>query len=214
MKNKNPLLVPELREMLAAGDTQTLKDFCEAAHPAAVAELISALSAAETWAVLGHVDLQLRAEIFSHLDDDLMVEMIETLRRDEIARLLTEMPHDERADLFKRLPEERRQAVLPALAQVEREDIRHAGGSCACPQRDLTARYLSHPCQRVSGWYSACAIAWDHRLWAGHFVGHWIYGAEAALIEYNRAYHRACLGFTGSHIHNDRCIVASGCRPG
>ena len=124
MKNKNPLLVPELREMLATGDTQALRDFCEAAHPAAVAELISALSAEETWVVLGHVDLQLRAEIFSHLDDDLMVEMIETLRRDEIARLLTEMPHDERADLFKRLPEERRQAVLPALAQAEREDIR------------------------------------------------------------------------------------------
>jgi magnesium transporter len=124
MKNKNPLLIPELREMLAAGNSQALRDFCEATHPAAVAELISALSAAETWAVLGHVDLPLRAEIFSHLDDDLMVEMIETLRRDEIARLLTEMPHDERADLFKRLPEERREAVLPALAQAEREDIR------------------------------------------------------------------------------------------
>ncbi len=124
MNNKNPLLVPELREMLTAGNTKALQDFCEGGHPAVVAELISALSAAETWAVLGHVDLQLRAEIFSHLDDDHMVEMIETLRRDEIARLLTEMPHDERADLFKRLPEEKREAVLPALAQAEREDIR------------------------------------------------------------------------------------------
>ena len=124
MKNKNPLLVPELREMLAGGNIKALRDFCESAHPAYVAELISALSAEETWAVLGYVDLQLCAEIFRHLDDDLMVEMIKTLRRDEIARLLTEMPHDERADLFKRLPEERREAVLPALAQAEREDIR------------------------------------------------------------------------------------------
>lgn len=124
MKNKNPLLVPELREMLAAGNTQALRDFCEDLHPAAAAELISALSAAETRAVLGHIELPLRAEIFSHLDEDLMVELIQTLRRDEIARLLTEMPHDERADLFKRLPEEKREAVLPALAQAEREDIR------------------------------------------------------------------------------------------
>ncbi|MEJ2731841.1 MAG: magnesium transporter, partial [Deltaproteobacteria bacterium] len=124
MKNKNPLLVPELHEMLAAGNSTALQEFCKSGHPALIAELISALAAEETWAVLGHADLPLRAEIFSHLDDDLMVEMIETLRRDEIARLLTEMPHDERADLFKRLPEERRQTILPALAQAEREDIR------------------------------------------------------------------------------------------
>lgn len=124
MRNKNPLLVPELREMLAAGNTQVLRDFCEDLHPAVVAELISALSAEETRTVLALVEPPLRAEIFSHLDDDLMVELIQTLRRDEIARLLTEMPHDERADLFKRLPEERREAVLPALAQAEREDIR------------------------------------------------------------------------------------------
>ena len=124
MKNKNPILVPELREMLAAGNAKALRDFCKSGHPGLVAELISALSAEESWAVLSHVDLPLRAEIFSHLDDDLMVEMIERLRRNETARLLTEMPHDERADLFKRLPEERRQAVLPALAQAEREDIR------------------------------------------------------------------------------------------
>jgi magnesium transporter len=124
MNDKNPLIVPELREMLTAGNAKGLRDFCEAGHPAVVAELISALSAEETWAVLGYVDLQLRAEIFTHLENDLMVEMIETLRRDEIARLLTEMPHDERADLFKRMPEEKREAVLPALAQAEREDIR------------------------------------------------------------------------------------------
>jgi len=124
MNNKNPILVPEIREMLAAGNTKALRDFCESGHPGLVAELISALSAEESWAVLAHIDLPLRAEIFSHLDEDLMVEMIETLRRNEIARLLTEMPHDERADLFKRLPEERRQAILPALAQAEREDIR------------------------------------------------------------------------------------------
>jgi hypothetical protein len=33
MNNKNPLLVPVLREMLAAGDSRTLKDFCESGHP-------------------------------------------------------------------------------------------------------------------------------------------------------------------------------------
>ena len=124
MKNKNPLLVPELREMLASGDAKALQSFCEAGHPVIVAELISALSGEEARTVLMHAELPLRAEIFSHMDEDLQVEIIGALRREEFARLLSDMPPDDRADLFKQLPEDLREAVLPALAQAEREDIR------------------------------------------------------------------------------------------
>ena len=124
MKNKNPLFVPELREMLASGDAKALQSFCEAGHPVVVAELISALTGEEARAVLRHAELPLRAEIFSHMDEDLQVEIIGALRREEVARLLSDMPPDDRADLFKQLPEDLREAVLPALAQAEREDIR------------------------------------------------------------------------------------------
>ena len=124
MKNKNPLLVPELRAMVATGDVKALQDFCESGHPATIAELIAPLEAVEAWAILCQADPSLRADIFGHLDSDLQVAILEIMRRDEIARLMTAMPHDERADLFKSLPEDRREAVLPALAQAEREDIR------------------------------------------------------------------------------------------
>ncbi|MBN1426383.1 magnesium transporter [Candidatus Fermentibacteria bacterium] len=124
MTMKNPLLVPELRTMLAGGDTDALRDFCETLHPAVVAELASALSEEDAWAVLTHADLPLRAEIFSHMADDIQADIIATLHRQDIARLMTEMPPDDRADLFRRLPEDSREAVLPALAQAEREDIR------------------------------------------------------------------------------------------
>lgn len=121
---KNPLVVPELRDLIAAGDSRTLREFCETGQPAVVADLISALAAVEVWEVLRHADAPLRAEIFSHLDENLQVEVVATLRRDDIARLLADMPPDDRADLFKRMPDEEREAVLPALAQAEREDIR------------------------------------------------------------------------------------------
>ena len=124
MKNKNPLLVPELREMLAAGESKALRDFCKSGHPAVIAELISALSSEEAWSVLRHADAPLRSEIFSHLDEDLQVEIVGMLRRDDIARLLTDMSPDDRADLFNQLPAKLRESVLPALAQAEREDIR------------------------------------------------------------------------------------------
>ncbi|GIW71711.1 MAG: magnesium transporter MgtE [Planctomycetota bacterium] len=124
MNNKNPLLVPELHELLAAGDAKALRDFCKSGHPAVIGEFLSALSRDEAWSVLLHAEPALRSEIFSHLDEDLQVDIVENLRREEIAQLLTEMSPDDRVDLFKRLPERVQEAVLPALAQAEREDIR------------------------------------------------------------------------------------------
>lgn len=124
MKTKNPLLVPELREMLASGDVKTLRDFCESLHPALVAEFVSALSAEEAWAILQKVDASVTAEIFSHLDESLQVEIVERLRREELARLLSKMSPDDRADLFKKIPPTLQESVIPALAQAEREDIR------------------------------------------------------------------------------------------
>lgn len=122
--DKSPILVPELREMIAAGDREALAAVCEAVHPAAVAELISTLSPPEVWAVIRCAERMLRAEIFSHLEEDFQVEVVEALGRNDVARLLSDMSPDDRADLVKRLPEERLESVLPGLAQAEREDIR------------------------------------------------------------------------------------------
>jgi magnesium transporter len=124
MKIRNPLLVPELRELLATGNIKAIQTFCETGHPALVAEMISALPATEVWEILRQVDLPLRSEIYSRMSEDLQVEIIGFLRRMEVALLLADMPPDERADLFKKLPEELQESVLPAIAQAEREDIR------------------------------------------------------------------------------------------
>jgi len=121
---RNPLLNPELRELLAQGDAAALRDFCQEEHPATVAEMLSGLDGAEAWAVLRHADAVRRAEVFSHMGEDLQADIIGVLRREEIAGLLSDMPPDDRADLFKRMPEQLRESVLPALAQAEREDIR------------------------------------------------------------------------------------------
>jgi hypothetical protein len=50
MKNKNPLLVPRLREMLTTGHAKALQSFCEAGHPAVVAEPIPAQSLEKAFA--------------------------------------------------------------------------------------------------------------------------------------------------------------------
>ena len=124
MRTKNAFIVPELRDLLAVGDAKILHNLYKAAHPAAIAELISTLSGKEAWAILQYADPLLRAEIYSHLDKNIQAEIIKALRREDIARLLADMAPDDRADLFKQLSEDVREGILPALAQAEREDIR------------------------------------------------------------------------------------------
>ena len=146
MNKKNPILVPELREMLQAGDSKALRDFCESGHPAIVAEMISALSSEEAWKVLLNAEPSLRSEIYSHLDLDIQVEIVGMLNRREIAHLLSDMYSDDRADLFKELPEELRENVLPALAQAEREDVRRLSSyNEGTAGAAMTSEYVSLP---------------------------------------------------------------------
>ena len=121
---KNPLLVPELRDLLVRKDIQGLRDFCISAHPGTVAEFLGALSLDEIWFVLTILEPRLRAEIFGNLDQEIQVGLADSLKRQELAEVVTHMSGDERVDLLKRLPEDKQEALLPVLAHAEREDIR------------------------------------------------------------------------------------------
>lgn len=53
---KNPLLVPEIRELLAQNDIQVLRDFCTDGHPGVIADLLSGLSIQEVRDVILNVE--------------------------------------------------------------------------------------------------------------------------------------------------------------
>ena len=121
---RNPLLVPDLRELLQAGETAALRDFLGDYHPGRVAEVIEDLGPGEGDSVLGLLDLRPRAEVISYLDPESQVRIVEAMPQTEAADLLHLMSHDERADLVNRLDDERADGILRHLAQNEREDIR------------------------------------------------------------------------------------------
>ena len=120
----NPLLAPDLKELVDAADEANLRAFCTDCHPASVGEFLSALKPEDIHYVLRLVEAPLRAEIFSNLDESVQDDTAELLPRDELAELLTEMPPDDRVHLFRRLPDRRQEDVMPAIARVEREEIR------------------------------------------------------------------------------------------
>lgn len=121
---KNSFLAPELRELIENDDHKGLQAFCASLHPASVAGFLRALSGPDIWHVLTLLEPRLRAEIFAALDQGIQVELAESLKRQDLAQIVTHMSADERVDLLKRLPEDKQETLMPALAQVEREDIR------------------------------------------------------------------------------------------
>ncbi|MBX6311530.1 MAG: magnesium transporter [Isosphaeraceae bacterium] len=121
---RNPLLVPDLRELLQAGETAALRDFLGDYHPARIAEVIEDLGPEEGGSAFGLLEPRVRAEVMSYLPREEQVRLIEGMSPDDAAALLHLMSHDERADLVNHLDDELVDQILPKLAHAEREDIR------------------------------------------------------------------------------------------
>lgn len=121
---RNALLVPDLRELIQAGEVAALRDFIEDQHPGRTAELIEDLEAQDGDSLFRVLLPRQRAEVLSYLDTDSQNRIVESMPVREAAELLHHMSHDERADLVTRLDEDFVDAVLPHLAQAERDDIR------------------------------------------------------------------------------------------
>lgn len=118
------LLFPDLRMTLDADDDDGLREFCEALHPAVVAEVIDELEPAELWRVLVSCEAELQAEIFGFFEPRLQIAIVEVADRKRLSRLIEEMAPDDRVDVLELLDEEQVESLLPLMAQAERTDIR------------------------------------------------------------------------------------------
>ena len=121
---RNPLLVPDLRELIKDGEIAGLRDFFVEHHPGRLAELMDDLDTQDADAVFDVLPPRNRAEVLSYLEKDRQAQLVKAMPPKDAAELLHLMSHDERADLVNRLDEDVVDPVLPFLAQAEREDIR------------------------------------------------------------------------------------------
>src|SRR3954447_10418218 len=76
---RNPLLVPDLRELIQAGETAALREFFTDHHPAHVAEMIEDLEPGEGDTILGLLAARSRAQVMSYLDPDRQVRVVERM---------------------------------------------------------------------------------------------------------------------------------------
>jgi magnesium transporter len=120
----DPLLLPELQQMLSENDTPGMKEFCDVLHSAAAAEILEALSDDEIWQVLSYTNLPRQVEIFEYFPLSRQRDLIGKLDSPRLVDLLEQMASDDRADLLESLEPELLEAVLPQLAQADRNNIR------------------------------------------------------------------------------------------
>jgi Mg/Co/Ni transporter MgtE len=96
----DPLLLPELREMLIENDARAMQEFCEVFHPGVVAENLEDLSTAECWSVLSHTNLRRRVEVFEFFALPRQMELVATLDKQDLSALLETMASDDRVALL------------------------------------------------------------------------------------------------------------------
>jgi magnesium transporter len=120
----NPILLPEIREMLSAQDDLALREVANELHAATVAEFSEGLTTEETWQLLDHASTDRQAEIFTYYTNPKQLELFRGVGRQRMSQLLEAMPHDDRASLVRRLDPDLVEELLPLVARADRNDIR------------------------------------------------------------------------------------------
>jgi magnesium transporter len=152
MPAANPILLPELRLMLADGDTAGLREVAEELHPATVAEFSEGLEEADIWRLIDTVPVERQAEIFPYYPLPRQVELVKAADRAHLGPLLEWMAADNRDDLLRELDPEFVEEILPLVAKAERHDIRML---LSCPEGSagsmMTTEYASLPAEITAG---------------------------------------------------------------
>ncbi|MBN2108475.1 MAG: hypothetical protein JW832_13705 [Deltaproteobacteria bacterium] len=119
---KNPLLVPELREMLATHNIDELQDFCDNTPPAIAAEFLGSLTSDEEWEILENLTPEMRALIFANFDDDVKLKLIAKISPAEIRDLVSRMDSENREEFFRGLNQDKQRELRDIFKQTGEDE--------------------------------------------------------------------------------------------
>jgi len=120
---RNPLLAPELRELLAEGRDADLVQVIQDLHPKDAAAILSALEPDEIVAVMTLLPIDLERDLFSYLEPDSQEQLVLGSGRDQVKSLLGNIPSDDRAEFLDSLDLSVRNQLYPLLSKAAREDL-------------------------------------------------------------------------------------------
>ncbi|MBV8076459.1 MAG: magnesium transporter [Planctomycetaceae bacterium] len=114
------LILPEIRELIEAGDLTTLGDVMNRWLPADLAGVVSNLSEEEALKIVRLVEPPLSSEMFEYLEWSTQQHLLDELTEQESASLLEGMAPDDRTALLEELPRERAERLIELLSPAQR----------------------------------------------------------------------------------------------
>ncbi|MCA1684533.1 MAG: magnesium transporter [Planctomycetia bacterium] len=114
------LALPEIRELLDAGDLSTLGDVLNGWFPADLAGVLDALTDAEKVRVLDALHGPLASQVYEYLDLDTQKRLLAIMTEGESAAILEAMAADDRTALLEELPREYADRLIARLSPGER----------------------------------------------------------------------------------------------
>ncbi len=114
------LALPAIRELIEAGEDDTLREVVNRWLPADLAELVDALKSAERAHVLRLAESKLAAETFAYLDFETQKSVLAAFTEDESKLVLNEMAPDDRTALLAALPAQHADRLIGLLDPEER----------------------------------------------------------------------------------------------
>ena len=85
------LLLPELQEMLQTQDTAGVREFCEALHPAVIAQVLESLDNDQICQVLDYCGLHRRVEIVEFLTPNRQLDLVRGMSREKVLATVTRL---------------------------------------------------------------------------------------------------------------------------
>lgn len=122
-----PLLVPEIRELLAEGRHADLVSVLQEMHPSDAASIVGGLTVDEVATVLTHLPNDFERDVFGYLEPEVQEHYVAGAGRDRVQQVLQTMLSDDRAAFLERLDERVRAQLIPMLPRAAREDLLRRG---------------------------------------------------------------------------------------
>ena len=114
------LVYPEIRELIAAGDEETLREALNRWSPQDVVALFADLTDEEDLAGLRMLRGPQRARVFEYLDRSSQRKLIAHLSEEDTRSLLNDLADDDRTALLSELDEADRERLLHLLSEEQR----------------------------------------------------------------------------------------------
>ncbi len=112
--------VDELKDFLADGNTEAIREEIAELHHADIAEIIEQFHEDDAFLFFGLIDPQKRADVFLELDEDWRQALLEALSSSDIAeQLVNDIDSDDAADLISELPEKQQEEVMSMVTDDE-----------------------------------------------------------------------------------------------